>query len=285
VCLIVFDWRPHAPQGAKLTLAANRDEFYARPAAPLTWWSGAPQILAGRDLQGGGTWLGITRSGRFAALTNFRAPGAIRAAAPSRGALVAGFLQDHCSPADYLAHLAAHAEMYSGFNLLVGDLAQGELSWFNNCAAAQHNRAATPQPGAQNLAAGCYGLSNALLDTPWPKVQACKAALRACLATPPGDSSPAAQREALLDMMHDGRIAPDAALPDTGLTLERERALSAAYISLPDYGTRCTTILQVSASGSVTMMEQGDSMADGQRAGTSLQRCEYHFQISSARGS
>jgi uncharacterized protein with NRDE domain len=270
VCLIVFDWRPDASQGALLTLAANRDEFYARPAAPLGWWSDAPDLLAGRDLQGGGTWMGITRSGRFAALTNFRAPAATNPTAPSRGGLVSGFLRDQVSPADYLAGIVPRAHLYSGFNLLVGDLAKRDLRWFSNCADI-------PAGGMPALAAGSYGLSNALLDTPWPKVVAKKAGLLACMEAF-GDA-PAAQRDALLDLMRDPTTAPDETLPSTGLTLERERALSAAYIRLPNYGTRCTTVLQVGSGGCVNVKELGDSTADGRHEDTALQSNEYQFQI------
>jgi len=270
VCLIVFDWRPHASHGALLTLAANRDEFYVRPAAPLGWWPGAPELLAGRDLQGGGTWMGITLSGRFAALTNFRAPGATNPTAPSRGELVAGFLRDQASPADYLAAITRRAHLYSGFNLLVGDLAKRDLRWFSN-------RAEIPAGGMPTLAAGSYGLSNALLDTPWPKVVAKKAGLLACMGAY-GDA-PVAQRDALLALMRDPTTAPDETLPSTGLTLERERALSAAYIRLPNYGTRCTTVLQVDSGGGIHMKELGDSTADGQHVDTAVQSSEYQFQI------
>ena len=270
VCLIVFDWRPHASQGALLTLAANRDEFYARPAAAMGWWPDVPELLAGRDLQGGGTWMGITRSGRFAALTNFRAPAATNSTAPSRGELVAGFLRDQASPADYLAGIGPRAHLYSGFNLLVGDLAKRDLRWFSNYADMSAG-------DARALAAGSYGLSNALLDTPWPKVVAKKAGLLACMEAF-GDAS-AAQRDALLDLMRDPSTAPDETLPSTGLTLERERALSAAYIRLPNYGTRCTTVLQVGSGGCVNVKELGDSMADGRHEDTALQSSEYQFQI------
>jgi len=270
VCLIVFDWRPHASQGPMLTLAANRDEFYARPAAPLGWWPDARELLAGRDLQGGGTWMGITRGGRFAALTNFRAPGAMNPTAPSRGKLVAGFLRDQASPADYLAGIGPRAHLYSGFNLLVGDLAKRDLRWFSNCADI-------PAGGMPVLAAGSYGLSNALLDTPWSKVVAKKAGLLACMGT--HSDAPVAQRDALFDLMRDPTTAPDATLPSTGLTLERERALSSAYIRLPNYGTRCTTVLQVDSRGCVNMKELGDSTADGQHMDTALESSEYRFQI------
>ncbi len=122
MCLIVFDWQPDTTHGPVLTLAANRDEFFRRTSAPLAWWSDAPHVLAGRDLEGGGTWLGVARDGRFAALTNYRAPFDIRAGAPTRGKLVSGFLTgENVAPLDYLANVAEKAVFYNGFTLLAGD--------------------------------------------------------------------------------------------------------------------------------------------------------------------
>jgi len=270
MCLIVFAWQAHAEHGARLTLAANRDEFYARPSAPLGWWDDAPEVLAGRDLQGRGTWLGITRGGRFAALTNFRAPAAVRADAPSRGALVSDFLRGQVTANQYLAEVAQQAGRYNGFNLLLGELAQGELYWFSNRASALY-------PHGRRLPDGCYGLSNALLDTPWPKVVSRTTALRVCLEAHTND--PSAQNEALLELMQDRTVARDTALPHTGLSLARERAVSAAYIALPDYGTRCTTVLRVGADATVAITELGDSGPDGQRVAAPLQRRTFHFDI------
>jgi len=243
MCLIVFNWQPATGQ---LILAANRDEFFARPALPLGWWPDAPHILAGRDLQGNGTWLGLHRDGRFAALTNYRAPSEKDLIGPTRGLLVANFLREPpVSPLTYLAQLADReqagdaGQTMRGYNLLAGDLARGELAYYSNRSDAPPRR----------LGPGDYGLSNALLDTPWPKVEAKKAALRRWRESARTGATTAAARpdraalDALFDMMHDTRLAADACLPATGLTLERERALSAAYIVLPDYGTRCTTVL------------------------------------------
>ena len=275
MCLIVFDWQP---EPRRLILAANRDEFFARPALPLTWWPDAPHVLAGRDLQGGGTWLGLHPDGRFAALTNFRAPAEKALGGPSRGELVADFLRGpRQAPLAYLTQMAqdqaSAAEPMRGYNLLAGNLADGELAYYSNRADAPP-RLLTP---------GCYGLSNALLDTPWPKVEAKKADLRALLArtganlgtdcgnhlakkrgTGTATGADPVPLDALLALMQDSRTAPDAALPSTGLSLERERALSAAYIALPDYGTRCITALSC-ANGVVEIVERGDSTPDGER--------------------
>jgi len=315
MCLIIFDWRPDAQAAgaARFTLAANRDEFFSRAATPMDWWQDAPQVLAGRDLQGGGTWLGLHRDGRFAALTNYRAPAEMQLGGPSRGRLVADFLTGPgLAPLAYLQQLVlsadhergaqAHADAnmapgvgptvesrpmpsaMRGFNLLVGDLAKGELAYYSNRADAP----------PRLLPAGCYGLSNALLDSDWPKVKAKKSALQDILdqgelesavtlgsatAVRSGAAADSSRLNALLAMMHDTREAPDSALPDTGLTLERERALSAAYIVSPDYGTRCTTVLQLSRSGRIDIVERGDSEADGSRAIPGSQMSRYGFQL------
>ncbi|WP_244744187.1 NRDE family protein [Paraburkholderia terricola] len=245
MCLIVFDWRPDALDGPLLTLAANRDEFFRRTAEPIGWWRDAPGVLAGRDLLGGGTWLGMSRDGRFAALTNYRAPHEMRADAPTRGTLVSDWLNGsppgsvnstHATPLEYLHHVARTGDIYNGFNLLVGDWTRRELGWYCN----RSNIAPTL------LAPGTHGISNAVLDTPWPKLVNKRAELGALLAR---DSMPLLER--LIDLMRDPRLARDDELPSTGIPLERERALSAAFIETPEYGTRGTTTLRVVAHGDV----------------------------------
>jgi len=254
MCLIVFDWRPRASAGALFTLAANRDEFLRRTADPLHWWSTSDDVsspgsspagvLAGRDLVGGGTWLGMTRSGRFAALTNYRAPHETRPDAPTRGTLVSRWLtgaQDLPDTAlGYLDQVARSGELYNGFNLIVGDWARRELAWY--CNRGDLAPALLPE--------GTHGISNAVLDTPWPKLVRKRAKL-AELAT--GETpAPLAQ---LVEMMRDPQIAPDRELPATGISLERERALSAAFIETPDYGTRGTTALRVDVHGTQLKVE------------------------------
>ncbi|WP_322051246.1 NRDE family protein [Paraburkholderia bannensis] len=241
MCLIVFDWRPRASDGALFTLAANRDEFLRRTAAPLQWWDDAPDVLAGRDLVGGGTWLGMTRGGRFAALTNYRAPHEMRPDAPTRGTLVSRWLTGGPdlpdTPLDYLAEVAREGDLYNGFNLIVGDWTRRELAWYCN----RGNRA---DRAPALLPDGTHGISNAVLDTPWPKLVHKRAELAQQVA-----NGPDVPLDTLIDIMRDPRVAPDAQLPATGIPLERERALSAAFIDTPDYGTRGTTALRVRVNG------------------------------------
>jgi uncharacterized protein with NRDE domain len=244
MCLIVLDWRPDAADGPLFTLAANRDEFFRRTAEPINWWHDAPTVLAGRDLVGGGTWLGMSRDGRFAALTNYRAPHEMRADAPTRGTLVSDWLigstngnnGTHATPLDYLQHVAQTGDIYNGFNLLIGDWTRRELGWYCN----RSDTAPTL------LAPGTHGISNAVLDTAWPKLVNKRAELGALLAR---DPTPPLER--LIDLMRDPRLARDDELPATGIPLERERALSAAFIETPEYGTRGTTALRVLVHGDV----------------------------------
>ncbi|MGU7773201.1 NRDE family protein [Burkholderia sp. MR1-5-21] len=245
MCLIAFDWQPDAAAGPVFTLTANRDEFFRRTSTPLSWWEEAPGVLAGRDLEAGGTWLGVTRDGRFAALTNYRAPFDIRAGAPTRGKLVSNYLGGQpVAPLDYLKRLAEHAAVYNGFNLLVGDWKRRELAWFCNRAAEGESGVAAPAL----IPAGVHALSNARLDTPWPKVVRKRAELGTLLT---GD--PAPPLDELIALMRDPRIAEDDALPHTGIPLERERALSAAFIQTPEYGTRGTTALRVTMKEGVRL--------------------------------
>ncbi|HTH59385.1 MAG TPA: NRDE family protein [Paraburkholderia sp.] len=253
MCLIVFDWRPHAHDGALFTLAANRDEFLRRTADPLHWWDDEPNLLAGRDLVGGGTWLGLTRDGRFAALTNYRAPHEMRPDAPTRGTLVSRWLSgapdSGATPLDYLRQVAQQGDLYNGFNLLVGDWKRRELAWY--C-----NRSDPAQMAPALLPEGTHGISNAVLDTPWPKLVRKRDELAALAA-----QRPHAPLDRLVDMMRDGRQARDDELPATGVSLERERVLSAAFIETTDYGTRGTTALRVGVHGSgldVEVLERSD---------------------------
>ncbi|WP_349616503.1 NRDE family protein [Azotobacter salinestris] len=232
MCLIVFAWRPgHA---TPLLLAANRDEFYARPCLPLATWPEAPGVHAGRDLTAGGTWLGVGPGGRVAAVTNIRDPSQ-PLGRRSRGELPAGFLLGDLSPEAYLAQVAERARDYTGFNLLVGT---HEELWY------YHARETAPRC----LPAGLYGISNAGLDTPWPKLRRAKAALAGCLETPSADC--------LLAAVQDRRPAADAELPDTGVGLVRERLLSSVFIASPDYGTCSSSALIVAADGAQQLVER-----------------------------
>lgn len=235
MCLILLAWYAHPDY--PLVVAANRDEFFVRRTAAADYWQDAPDVLAGRDLEAGGTWLGVTRSGRFAALTNYRDPARSKTGAPSRGELVSRFLAGGQDPQAYLSELESGADRYNGFNLVFGDL--DGLWCFSNCGE-----------GEQALAPGVYGLSNHLLDTPWPKVARGKSALNAALQALP-DEAP------LFSLLRDDRIAPDETLPRTGVSPEWERLLSAAFVHSPQYGTRSATVLLRDLSGRVRFVEQG----------------------------
>jgi len=215
-----------------LVVAANRDEYFDRPAARLGWWSPAPdagEILAGRDLHGGGTWLGLTAAGRMALLTNVRRPGAFDDDAPSRGAIVPAWLRGDLDADRFWVRTALSG--YNPFNLVAADFRRGECFW-----------ATSDEPAPRRLDRGLYGLSNAALDTPWPKVTALKTQVREALAA--SDSAEALSTR-LFAALADRTLAPDAALPSTGIGLERERELSPAFICSADqrYGTRCSTLV------------------------------------------
>ena len=252
MCLAAFALGAH-PR-FPLVIAANRDEFFARTTAPMAWWeAGGVELLAGRDLEAGGTWLGLTRAGRLALLTNVREPGRQVAGAPSRGALVVDWLSSQAEAPAFAARLPPG---YNGFNLVAADLRRGAWHWISNRA---------PAPVA--LHAGVHGLSNAALDTPWPKTVGLKTALALALDGATATEPLAAQ---LLEALADATPAPDAALPDTGVGLDRERLLSPRFVRLPDperpaqarYGTRCSTVLVREAGGRTLIVERSVA-ADG----------------------
>lgn len=238
MCLIVFAWK--VIPGMPLVAAANRDEFYERPTAAADWWTDYEQVYAGRDLQGGGTWLGVTREGRFAALTNIREPDVPRPGAPSRGVLVADYLTGDTTPQEYVQVIAAQAPAYNGFNLLVGDSEQ--LIWYSNGAADDARN-------GQALAPGIYGLSNGPLDAAWPKVVRTKAQFASLLC----QGAPA---EAYFEMLTDTTRASDCRLPKTGVPLEVERMLSAVCIESPNYGTRVSSVVRVLADKTAMLEER-----------------------------
>lgn len=232
MCLIVFAWRPGHPQ--PLVLAANRDEFYNRPSQALAEWPDVPGLYAGRDLQAGGTWLGVNAAGRFAALTNIRDPR--QAQGPrSRGELPVDFLRSNLSPEDYLGQVCEQLDQYSGFNLLLGDR---EALYFFNSDDGQPRR----------LEAGLYGLSNADLDTPWPKVLRATAYLAEVLDD--------AQPHSLLELLRDRSQPPRVLLPDTGIGVDWELLLSSIFIVGPGYGTCASSALLLGADGQVELVER-----------------------------
>ncbi|MEP7182445.1 MAG: NRDE family protein [Betaproteobacteria bacterium] len=231
LALIALDAHPHYA----LVVAANRDEFHARPTVAADWWDEG--WLAGRDLEAGGTWLGVTRQGRWALLTNVREPARHDPHAPSRGALVASVLAHDGAVDAALGEIVAAATAHNGFNLVAGD---------RSLAHFASNRA----PGATLAVPGIHGLSNATLDTPWPKVTRTKSAFaRWCDA---GDD----ELEGLLALLADRVCAPDADLPSTGVPLERERALSAPFIVGERYGTRSSTVVALGRDGRLRFSER-----------------------------
>lgn len=251
MCLILAAWRVHPDY--PLVVAANRDEFFARPTAPAAFRPDS-DILAGQDLEAGGTWMGVTRRGRFAALTNFRDPSRQRQGAESRGRLVDGFLAGGPSPADYLNEVHRTAGRYNDFNLLVGD--GGTLACYSSVSGE-----------IRSLPPGVYGLSNHLLDSPWPKVVAAKSALASALGTLPDERH-------LIDLLRDDTVHPDQALPRTGVRQEWERLLSSAFVRARHYGTRSSAVLLVSRDGLAVFDEQ-TWLADGQPGG----RMRYRFRL------
>jgi uncharacterized protein with NRDE domain len=257
MCLMVFHWSPQSQevQAQRLVVAANRDEFFHRPAESLQEWTEKPGLLAGRDLgaeprhaalQGlYGTWMGVTRSGRFAAVTNVRRPSEKRPQTLSRGELVTAFLAQDLPCAEYLLEVQARANRYNGFNLLVGDLlpqlprAEPQLWWYSN---RSHH-------APLKLGPGTYGLSNALLDTPWPKVTRTVARFSTALAAQSG-------ADTFFDLLADHHQAPDHELPQTGVSLEWERTLSAPFVHSENYGTRSSQWLEVRSDGSLDYQEK-----------------------------
>ena len=259
VCLILF--ANEANPRYRLVLAANRDEAYSRPTAPAAFWEETPNVLAGKDLKSGGSWMGVTRSGKVTAVTNFRGPGKVWESAPSRGNLVSDFLINGDSPGVFLDALRTRARNFNGFNLLVGN-AEG-LWWYSNRYDEQ----------PQSISPDIHGLSNHLLDTPWPKVERGKRALEHLIV---GEKE--ITPEQVFPILGDGSAAADDELPDTGVGLELERVLSAPFIRTPYYGTRSSTVLLVEHTGSVTFVERSFNPRD-----ESQKEIRYEFCIEPRR--
>lgn len=242
MCLIVFAWR--VIPGVPVIAAANRDEYYDRPATPAGPWPDHPNVIAGRDLKGGGSWMGVTLDGpngpKFAALTNIRGPNERRADAPSRGALVADFLTGTLSAPEYLARIAPGAGEFNGFNLVLGD--REALYWYSN-------RAGDDARNGQPLEPGVYGISNGLLNDPWPKVVRTKAQFASLLCS-------GAPEDAYFEMLADTTRAPDIRLPETGVPLDMERMLSAVCINSPGYGTRTSTVVRLFTDAAPALSER-----------------------------
>ena len=239
MCLILFSYKSHPKY--RLVAAANRDEFYNRPTQPLSFWNQNTGILAGRDLECNGTWLGVTTTGRFAAITNFRErePDRKNIDAPSRGLLVSEFLSGTLDPDRYLSEVHKSAYLYNGFNLLIGD--RSALFYYSNRG-----------DGIVELNPGTYGLSNHLMNTPWPKVEKSRGVFQEVLK----ESELTTDSEKLLEILNDRIPPPDHMLPDTGVGIEWERILSPVFITSDNYGTRSSSVIWMEYSGKVTILER-----------------------------
>jgi uncharacterized protein with NRDE domain len=244
MCLILLAWRSHPRY--PLVFAGNRDESYGRPSAPAEFWRDDPRIYGGRDLEQGGTWLGVARSGRIAAVTNYnyRERPRIGKMPRSRGELTARFLRGSDAPSDYLEQVARSAGAYGPFSLIVGD---GEGLWYSSNRAASNG---SDRP-SRELVAGVYGLSNHLLDTPWLKVTSGKRRLAGLLG-----AAEAPLVAGLFDILSDRDPAPDAELPDTGVGARRERELSPLFIAGERYGTRASTVVLIGGDRNVLFIER-----------------------------
>ena len=237
MCLLLMGL--HAHPRYKLILAANRDEYYDRPTAPAAFREESPGLLAGKDLRGGGTWLGITREGRLAAITNYRDPSSNKADAPSRGELVSGFLLSHEDPQKYLARLAARAHQYNGFNLVAG--CNDQYYWHSNRGN-----------GTKLLKPGIYGVCNHLLDTPWPKIRKSQGGFQRGPFSVPEISN----RKPSLKYFRTVQPHRMKNLPHTGVGLEWERILGPVFVESDNYGTRSSTVLLIGPQNRVTFIER-----------------------------
>lgn len=235
MCLILFSYKSHPKY--KLVVAANRDEFYVRATQPAHFWEEDARVLAGKDLEAGGTWMGVAKTGRLSMLTNFRDPHNIKANAPSRGQLVLDYLKGSVNGGEYLEKIAKNGGAYNGFNLVTGTF--DDLHYYGN----YQNRVLKIPPGI-------HGLSNALLNTDWPKTVKGKSKLAQMMKN--SDLPP----EQLFDILYDDIKAPDRELPNTGVSKEKESMLSPMFIKSPDYGSRCSTVIMVDHDNHVQFLER-----------------------------
>ncbi len=254
MCLILVAINQH--ERYPLIIGANRDEYYGRPTNPAGFWAEAPDVIAGRDLKSGGTWLGITRAGRWAAVTNYREPPlADPAAYRSRGDLVRTYLTNSVQTQEYVAQVAGRAQEFAGFSLLLGD--PDGVTYVSNRDA-----------DVVSLQHGLFGLSNGCFDEAWPKVAAGKRRLGELLHQAHIDP------DDLLALLADRTLAAPEELPDTGIGRERERLLSSAFVVSPDYGTRSSTAIIVSSKGRITFLERAFHAPDSRRPPV-----DHHFEF------
>lgn len=235
MCLIFISLNNHP--NYKLIVAANRDEFYNRRTAAASFWDDYPNIVGGRDLEAMGTWMAMTKQGKISLITNYRDISNINPHAPSRGQLVTDFLLEDLSPKHYLEQVEAKGKLYNGFNLIVGSAE--ELYYYSNYKG-----------GVEKIGSGLHGLSNHLLDTPWPKVTRGIEKMKSLLTS--NEIDPVK----LFDLLYDDLRASDEKLPDTGVGLEKERMLSSMFIKSPNYGTRCSTVVMVDQHDQVYFAER-----------------------------
>ncbi len=236
MCTILFSYKQ--TPGYRLIMGANRDEFLERPTEPLDYFNDEKTILAGRDLRGGGTWFGLHANGKVAGITNYRDPALNDRNALSRGKIIQDYLEGGTTPWEFLQILAKDASRYNGFNVILGDWSS--LFFYSNAAGK-----------VECLAPGIYGLSNHLLDTPWPKVKRGKKKLEQALGQPTEEI-----QAAVFSLLQDKLTPPDSSLPKTGVGLEWERILSSIFITSPSYGTRSSTFLSISEGKEVTLVEK-----------------------------
>ena len=235
MCLIVIAYNYHPEY--KLIFAANRDEFYKRPSSAADFWIDEPSLLAGRDLKEGGTWCGITRNGRFAAITNYRDMKSIKKDALSRGTIVTDFLLGNSSAEKHSRNLMSSSDLYNGYGLIFGE--RNDLFFLSN----QTKKLVKIKPGI-------HGLSNHLLDTPWFKVRKGKELLKKAID----------KKDTLVDdlflMLSDKTLSPKKELPDTGLPKDIEKKISSIFVETPDYGTRSSTVILKDKKDTVTFIEK-----------------------------
>ena len=254
MCLLLFSFNKHPDY--PVILAANRDEYFERPTEAASFWDDCPSILAGRDLRQGGTWMGVNKEGRIAAVTNYREPSLNKPDAISRGALVSDYLQGNESAEDYIHKVMIESHAYDEFNLLVGD--KQSLLFYSSV-----------EDDYQTLKPGLYGLSNGKLDSPWPKVGKGKAALENIIL-----ASEEPEPEKLFDLLADKTIAADSELPSTGVSIEWERRLSPLFVHFEGYGTRSSTVLLIDRQGKVFFSERSFD-----KEGQVIDTCSYEFII------
>lgn len=254
MCLVLLAYRQHA--AFPVVLIANRDEYHERPTDYAQYWQDTPQVLAGRDRNFGGTWLGVERSGRFAAVTNYREPSQRKPGVVSRGLLVSRYLQGEQTPEQYLDALIPDREQYDAFNLLLGD--QSTVHFYSSLEGQ----------GCE-ITAGIYGISNGEFDCPWPKVEKGK---RFLLNEIEHENVP--RQEEIFTLLADTTLPEDKALPDTGIGLEWERKLAPIFVRADKYGTRASTILTISEHGSVSFIERNYD-----REGSQINTNQFEFEI------